>query len=79
MRYVDELTEALRSQLALAYGLKDQLGFGLRSRLKEGYSWADFRADAMSGLVVGIVALPLSMALAKTTGVAPQHGLWVAS
>lgn len=78
MRYVDELTGALRSQLAYALGVKDQLAYGLRSRLREGYGWADFRADAMSGLVVGIVALPLSMALAKTTGVAPQHGLYTA-
>lgn len=78
MRYVDELTEALRSQLAHAMTLKDQLGYGLRSKLKEGYAWADFRADAMSGLVVGLVALPLSMALAKTIGVAPQHGLYTA-
>ena len=78
MRYVDELTEALRSQLAHALELKDQIGFGLRSRLKQGYAWSDFRADAQSGLVVGIVALPLSMALAKTTGVAPQHGLYTA-
>ncbi|MBK9032984.1 MAG: C4-dicarboxylic acid transporter DauA [Myxococcales bacterium] len=78
MRYVDELTDAVRSQLALAYGIKDQLGSALRSRLKEGYTLADLRADAMAGLVVGIVALPLSMALAKTTGVAPQHGLYTA-
>ena len=78
MRYVDELTGALKQQLALALGIKDQLGYALRERLREGYSWGDFRADAMAGLVVGIVALPLSMALAKATGVAPQHGLYTA-
>ncbi len=77
-RYVDELTEALRNQLALARGLKDQLGFGLRGRLKEGYTGADFRADLMAGLVVGVVALPLSMALAIASGVPPQHGLYTA-
>jgi SulP family sulfate permease len=32
----------------------------------------------MAGLVVGIVALPLSMALAIASGVAPQHGLYTA-
>jgi SulP family sulfate permease len=32
----------------------------------------------MSGLVVGVVALPLSMALAIATGVPPQHGLYTA-
>jgi SulP family sulfate permease len=77
-RYVDELTDAVKAQLALAYGVKDLLGFGLRSRLKEGYTAADFRADALAGLVVGIVALPLSMALAIATGVPPQHGLYTA-
>lgn len=78
MRYVDELTEALRAQLAYAAGIKDQLASGLRGRLAEGYTWTDFRADAMSGLIVGLVALPLSMALAKTVGVPPQHGLYTA-
>jgi SulP family sulfate permease len=32
----------------------------------------------MAGLVVGIVALPLSMALAIASGVPPQHGLYTA-
>jgi SulP family sulfate permease len=54
------------------------LGFGLRQKLKEGYSGADFRADLMAGLVVGVVALPLSMALAIASGVPPQHGLYTA-
>ncbi|MCU1279722.1 MAG: C4-dicarboxylic acid transporter DauA, partial [bacterium] len=54
------------------------LGYGLREKLKEGYTGADFRADLMAGLVVGVVALPLSMALAIASGVAPQHGLYTA-
>jgi sulfate permease, SulP family len=78
VRYVDELTEAVRTQLALAAGVKDQLAYGLRSRLKEGYTARDVRADLMAGLVVGVVALPLSMALAIAAGVAPQHGLYTA-
>jgi SulP family sulfate permease len=78
MRYVDELTGAVRGQLALALRVKDQLGYGLRERLKEGYGKADLRADLMAGLVVGVVALPLSMALAIASGVAPQHGLYTA-
>ncbi len=78
MRYVDELTEALRTQLALALGIKDQLAYGLRQRLKEGYGKSDFKADLMAGLVVGVVALPLSMALAIASGVPPQHGLYTA-
>src|SRR5687767_13829714 len=32
----------------------------------------------MAGLVVGIVALPLSMALAIASGVAPRYGLYTA-
>ncbi len=50
----------------------------LRKALKQGYHLADFRADALAGLVVGIVALPLSMALAIAVGVPPQHGLYTA-
>ena len=54
------------------------LGYGLREKLKEGYTGGDFRADLMAGLVVGVVALPLSMALAIASGVAPQRGLYTA-
>ena len=78
MRYVDEFTDAVRAQLALAYGVKDQLGYALRTRLREGYTTADLRADALAGVLVGIVTLPLAIALAKATGVAPQHGLYTA-
>jgi SulP family sulfate permease len=48
----------------------------LRKTLAQGYRAADFRADALAGLVVGVVALPLSMALAIAVGVPPQHGLY---
>jgi len=77
-RYVDELTDVVRSQLALVAGVKDQLAYGLRARMREGYTRHDFRADVLAGLVVGIVALPLSMALAIATEVPPQHGLYTA-
>src|SRR3954471_10444559 len=50
----------------------------LRAVLSEGYSGADLRKDVLAGLVVGIVALPLSMALAIAVGVPPQHGLYTA-
>jgi len=50
----------------------------LRQVLSEGYSWAKFRADAMAGVVVGVIALPLSMALAIACGVPPQYGLYTA-
>jgi sulfate permease, SulP family len=50
----------------------------VRAVIAEGYSTADLRHDALAGLVVGIVALPLSMALAIAVGVPPQHGLYTA-
>jgi len=50
----------------------------LRERWAEGYGWGDLRADAMAGAVVGLVAIPLSMALAVASGVPPQHGLYTA-
>ena len=78
MRYVDELTEAVRTQLAQVADSKDLLAFGLRKRMREGYGRADFRADVLAGLVVGVVALPLSMALAIATEVPPQYGLYTA-
>ena len=44
--------------------------------LREGYGLADLRADAISGLTVAIVALPLSMAIAIASGVTPDMGLY---
>jgi sulfate permease, SulP family len=46
--------------------------------LREGYHFADFRADVVSGLTVAIVALPLSMAIAIASGVTPDRGLYTA-
>ena len=46
--------------------------------LREGYDWADFRADAIAGLTVAIVALPLSMAIAIGSGLSPDKGLYTA-
>ncbi len=43
--------------------------------LREGYGLADLRADALAGLTVAIVALPLSMAIAIASGVGPERGL----
>jgi len=50
----------------------------LREVLAEGYDVASLRADLLAGAVVGVVALPLSMALAIASGVPPQHGLYTA-
>lgn len=54
------------------------LASGLRRAWSAGYGVRDLRADLLSGLVVGVVALPLSMALAIASGVPPEHGLYTA-
>jgi SulP family sulfate permease len=46
--------------------------------LREGYGWRDLQTDAISGLTVAIVALPLSMAIAIGSGVTPERGLYTA-
>ncbi|MDX5364992.1 MAG: sodium-independent anion transporter, partial [Alphaproteobacteria bacterium] len=43
--------------------------------LREGYRFADFRADFIAGLTVAIVALPLARALAIASGTTPDKGL----
>jgi len=43
--------------------------------LGEGYSASTFRADAIAGLTVAIVALPLAMALGIASGASPDKGL----
>jgi SulP family sulfate permease len=54
------------------------IAYALRRTLRKGYTARDFRADVLAGVVVGIVALPLSMALAIAVGAPPQHGLYTA-
>jgi sulfate permease, SulP family len=46
--------------------------------LREGYGIKDFQADAVAGLTVAVVALPLSMAIAIGSGVTPERGLYTA-
>lgn len=46
--------------------------------LRDGYSGSDFKADAVAGLTVAIVALPLSMAIAIGSGLSPDKGLFTA-
>jgi len=45
---------------------------------REGYGLRDLRADAIAGLTVAVVALPLSMAIAIASGVSPDRGLYTA-
>ena len=62
----------------LSAPLRVPIGTALRRTFAQGYGAPDLRADALAGLVVGIVALPLSMALAIAVGVPPQHGIYTA-
>ncbi|MEF2070161.1 SulP family inorganic anion transporter [Consotaella aegiceratis] len=45
---------------------------------REGYGLKDLRTDAIAGLTVAIVALPLSMAIAIASGTTPDRGLYTA-
>src|SRR3954454_17038156 len=40
------------------------------------YDRAQFGRDAVAGVIVGIVALPLAIAFAIASGVTPDRGLW---
>ena len=44
----------------------------------KGYSGAQFGKDLTSGVIVAIIALPLSIALALASGVTPEQGLYTA-
>ena len=72
----------VRKRYRLAVERLDRLGLrpgiALRQTLAAGYGRRELARDALAGLVVGVVALPLSMALAIASGVAPQHGLYTA-
>ncbi len=48
----------------------------IRETCQKGYSWSDLRHDLIAGLTVGIVAIPLAMALAIAIDVPPQYGLY---
>ena len=46
--------------------------------LREGYTRKQFQGDLLGGLTVGVVALPLTIALAIASGVKPEQGLYTA-
>lgn len=50
----------------------------LITMLREGYGLAQLKQDALAGLTVAIVALPLSMAIAIASGAPPERGLYTA-
>lgn len=47
-----------------------------RQTWRVGYTLERLRGDLVAGLTVGIIAIPLAMALAIAVGVPPQHGLY---
>ncbi len=55
-----------------------KIASALRKSFKAGYKPADLKSDLLAGVVVAVVALPLSMALAIASGVPPQHGIYTA-
>jgi SulP family sulfate permease len=56
-----------------------KIGYGLRDFLKkEGYSRSALSKDVIAGVTVGILAIPLSMALATGMGISPIYGLYTA-
>ncbi|OOF80755.1 C4-dicarboxylic acid transporter DauA [Rodentibacter caecimuris] len=50
----------------------------LKDSFRAGYTKKSFLRDIIAGLTVGVIAIPLSMALAIASGVPPQHGLYTA-
>ena len=48
----------------------------LKESFREGYGQQKLIKDIIAGLTVGVIAIPLSMALAIASGVPPQHGLY---
>ncbi|MFT4415046.1 SulP family inorganic anion transporter [Fredinandcohnia humi] len=42
----------------------------------KGYSFQSFQKDLISGVVVGIIAIPLGMAFAIASGVKPEYGIY---
>ncbi|MDQ0216357.1 SulP family sulfate permease [Oikeobacillus pervagus] len=46
------------------------------SKLQSAYSFSHFQKDLISGLIVGIIAIPLGMAFAIASGVRPEYGIY---
>jgi len=70
--------EAIRDRLDEAPSFAELYTPKLLTVLREGYGPAQLRADAIAGLTVAIVALPLSMAIAIASGATPAQGLYTA-
>ncbi|EEL50219.1 MULTISPECIES: SulP family inorganic anion transporter [Bacillus cereus group] len=49
---------------------------GLFTGRFEGYSVGHFQKDLLSGIIVGVVAIPLAMSFAIASGVKPEYGIY---
>ncbi|HFJ9274468.1 TPA: SulP family inorganic anion transporter [Bacillus cereus] len=49
---------------------------GLFTGRFEGYTLGHFQKDLLSGLIVGVVAIPLAMSFAIASGVKPEYGIY---
>jgi SulP family sulfate permease len=61
-----------------AYLFSLRIAHALRETAAEGYHRQQLYKDVMAGISVGIIAIPLAMALAIASGVPPQYGLYTA-
>ena len=61
-----------------AYLFSLRIAFALRDAAAEGYGRHELSKDLLAGITVGIIAIPLAMALAIASGVPPQYGLYTA-
>lgn len=53
-----------------------RVGYALRESIAEGYGRGELMRDLVAGATVGVIAIPLAMALAIASGVPPQYGLY---
>ena len=67
--------ESVKNFLA---GVKTTVTPELFRTIRRGYDKKNFVSDIMSGLIVGILALPLAIAFAIASGVGPEQGLYTA-
>lgn len=55
-----------------------RIGYALREAMAESYDRRQLLRDLIAGATVGVIAIPLAMALAIASGVPPQYGLYTA-
>lgn len=64
-----------KNDIMAKFDIKDVFYPKFFSVLKKGYTKKQFTKDLFSGIIVGIVALPLAIAFAVASGVSPEKGI----